>query len=148
MLNFCGKKPSNCWKPQRKRRVPSCAPHCDLAAKYHEMAGDAVVDRDTPPPGLSGTQAVSSSEQPVIQQQQQVQLLKEADRNLLLQSSVERLEGRSAMDQAVPRERQGHCETKIILAEDEVLVRIVLADALRREGFQVEAIDADDAIKH
>jgi PleD family two-component response regulator len=92
---------------------------------------------------------VSSSEQPVIQQQQQVQLLKEADRNLLLQSSVERLEGRSAMDQAVPRERQGHCETKIILAEDEVLVRIVLADALRREGFQViEAIDADDAIKH
>jgi DNA-binding NtrC family response regulator len=53
-----------------------------------------------------------------------------------------------AMDQVVPREREGQYRTKIILAEDEVLVRMVLADALRREGFQViEAVHAEDAIK-
>jgi CheY-like chemotaxis protein len=52
-----------------------------------------------------------------------------------------------AMDQVVPRERDGQYGTKIILAEDEVLVRMVLADAHRREGFQViEVGHAEDAI--
>jgi DNA-binding NtrC family response regulator len=38
--------------------------------------------------------------------------------------------------------------TKIILAEDEVLLRMLLADALRRERFEViEAVDAGSAIK-
>jgi DNA-binding NarL/FixJ family response regulator len=51
------------------------------------------------------------------------------------------------MDQAVPRHREGHHKAKIIVAEDDVLVRIVLADALRHEDFEViEAVDADDAI--
>jgi CheY-like chemotaxis protein len=50
------------------------------------------------------------------------------------------------MDQTVPR-GQGEGQRKIIVSEDEVLVRIVLADALRHEGFEViEAVDADDAI--
>jgi CheY-like chemotaxis protein len=36
---------------------------------------------------------------------------------------------------------------KILIAEDEVLVRLMLADALRGQGFRVfEAADADDAI--
>jgi CheY-like chemotaxis protein len=38
-------------------------------------------------------------------------------------------------------------DVKILLAEDEVLVRLMLADALRGQGFQVfEAANADDAI--
>jgi two-component system, cell cycle response regulator CpdR len=52
------------------------------------------------------------------------------------------------MDQTVLLEKEGRYETKIVLAEDEVLLRMVLADALRREGFQIiEAVDAGDAIK-
>jgi CheY-like chemotaxis protein len=38
-------------------------------------------------------------------------------------------------------------EVKILVAEDEVLVRLMLADALRHQGFQVfEAADAEDAV--
>jgi DNA-binding response OmpR family regulator len=36
---------------------------------------------------------------------------------------------------------------KVLVAEDEVLIRLMLADALRQQGFQVfEAADADDAL--
>jgi CheY-like chemotaxis protein len=36
---------------------------------------------------------------------------------------------------------------KVLVAEDEVFVRLMLADALRDQGFQVfEAADADDAL--
>jgi DNA-binding response OmpR family regulator len=39
--------------------------------------------------------------------------------------------------------------TKIILAEDEVLLRMLLADALRRERFEViEAVDAGVLSRH
>jgi CheY-like chemotaxis protein len=38
-------------------------------------------------------------------------------------------------------------DVKVLVAEDEVLVRLMLADALRGRGFQVfEAANADDAI--
>jgi CheY-like chemotaxis protein len=38
-------------------------------------------------------------------------------------------------------------DVRILLAEDEVLVRLMLADALRSQGFQVfEAANADDAL--
>jgi DNA-binding NtrC family response regulator len=51
------------------------------------------------------------------------------------------------MDHAVAPQEEGSHKTKIILAEDELLLSWVLADALRREGFEViEAVDADDAI--
>jgi CheY-like chemotaxis protein len=50
------------------------------------------------------------------------------------------------MDQGVARQGEGQHRTKIILAEDELLLRLALADVLRREGFEViEAVDADDA---
>jgi CheY-like chemotaxis protein len=71
-----------------------------------------------------------------------------AERNTLFPDGVERLElGEPAMDKAVPRHWEVQHKTKIIVAEDEALVPIVLADALRHEDFEViEAVDANDAI--
>jgi CheY-like chemotaxis protein len=51
------------------------------------------------------------------------------------------------MNSLAAKEEAPSRATKIVIAEDEVLLRLMLADVLREQGFEVfEAADADEAI--
>jgi CheY-like chemotaxis protein len=51
------------------------------------------------------------------------------------------------VNNVIPRPEPSSGDLKVLVAEDEVLVPLMLADALRYQGFQVfEATDADEAI--
>jgi CheY-like chemotaxis protein len=62
-------------------------------------------------------------------------------------SSVKLVGQKAVRGRASRQDTPSPDEVKVLVAEDEVLIRLMLADALRREGLQVfEAADADDAI--
>jgi len=57
--------------------------------------------------------------------------------------------GSSALDASVPQEPSGHAKRPrtVLVVEDEILVRLMVADELRTAGFVVlEAINADEAM--
>ena len=64
-----------------------------------------------------------------------------------LQRSCRSLEGPTRVISATPQSDVPSKPVKVLFAEDEVLVRLMMAEALRREGFQVfEASDGEEGI--